>query len=65
VESVEGGLAPVSYRERLRALGPSNRLDHGKQAKGGSEVEALSHAHGAARSRGRLGLIQRATASSG
>ncbi|MHB8530713.1 MAG: DUF2849 domain-containing protein, partial [Caulobacteraceae bacterium] len=65
VQEVEGGVAPVSYRERLRALGPTNRLDHGKQAQGGADVEMLSHAHGAGRSTGRLGLIKRPTASSG
>ena len=53
------GPVPVSYRERLRALGPTNRLDHGKQAEGGADIEALSHAHGAARSTGRLSLIKR------
>ncbi len=59
VEPVEGGLAPVSYRERLRALGPTNKLDHGKQAAGGAEVERLAHAGGAARSSGRVNLIKR------
>ncbi len=53
------GPVPVSYRERLRALGPTNRTDHGKQAEGGAEVEALAHASGAARSTGRLDLIKR------
>ena len=59
VAPVEGGWAPVSYRERLRALGPSNRRDHGKQAEGGVAVEALLHATGAARSKGRVELIRR------
>ena len=59
VEPVEGGLAPVSYRERLRALGPSNKLRHGKQAQGGAAIERLAHAHGAARSSGRVNLIKR------
>ena len=65
VETVEGGLAPVSYRERIRALGPSNKPGHGKQAEGGEAIEVLLHAHGAARSTGRLALIKRPTASSG
>ncbi len=59
VEPVEGGLAPVSYRERLRALGPSNKLQHGKQAGGGAAIERLFRAHGAARSSGRVNLIKR------
>ena len=58
VES-EGLWAPVSYRERIRALGPTNHLHHGKQAEGGAMVEALQHAHGAARSTGRVNLIKR------
>ncbi len=57
VES-EGLWAPLSYRERIRALGPTN-LNHGKQAEGGAAVEALLHAHGAARSTGRVDLIKR------
>jgi sulfite reductase (NADPH) hemoprotein beta-component len=59
VAPVDGGFAPVSYRERLRALGPTNKPDHGKQALGGADVEALTHAHGAARSKGRVDLIRR------
>ena len=54
----EGLWAPVSYRERIRALGPTN-LNHGKQAEGGAAVEALMHAQGAARSTGRVDLIKR------
>jgi len=65
VEPVAGGFAPVSYRERLRALGPTNKLDHGKQALGGAEMDILNQAHGAARSTGRVNLIKRATAASG
>lgn len=53
------GPAPVSYRERLRALGPTNKPDHGKQAEGGADIEALTHATGAARSTGRVSLIKR------
>jgi hypothetical protein len=59
VAPVDGGVAPVSYRERLRALGPTNHHDHGKQAEGGAAVEALLHATGAARSKGRVDLIRR------
>ena len=54
-----GFWTPVSYRERIRALGPSNHERHGKQADGGDAVEALRHAHGAARSSGRVNLIRR------
>lgn len=57
VES-QGLWAPLSYRERIRALGPTN-LNHGKQAEGGAAIEALQHAHGAARSTGRVDLIKR------
>ena len=53
------GLVPLSYRERLRALGPTNKPEHGKQAEGGSVVDALNHAHTAARSTGRVNLIKR------
>jgi len=55
----EGVWTPLSYRERLKALGPTNRLDHGKQVEGGAVIEALSHAHTAARSTGRVNLIKR------
>ena len=54
----EGLWAPLSYRERIRALGPSN-LPHGKQTEGGPAIEALLHAHGASRSTGRVDLIKR------
>ena len=57
VES-EGLWAPVSYRERIRALGPTN-LNHGKQTAGGAVVAALQNAHGGARSKGRVDLIKR------
>jgi hypothetical protein len=57
IEVVEG--APLSYRERLRALGPTNRPDHGKQAAGGADIARLLSAHGAARSTGRVNLIRR------
>jgi sulfite reductase (NADPH) hemoprotein beta-component len=59
LEPSEGHWAPVSYRERVRALGPTNHPEHGKQAEGGEFVSALQHAHGAARSTGRVNLIKR------
>ena len=46
-------------RERVRALGPTNHPHHGKQAEGGAAIEALQHASGAARSKGRVNLIKR------
>ena len=55
----DDGWAPLSYRERIRCLGPSNHPQHGKQALGGADIEALVHAHGAARSSGRVNLIKR------
>lgn len=54
-----GFWTPVSYRERIRALGPSNHEHHGKQSGGGEAVDALRQAHGAARSSGRVNLIRR------
>ena len=51
--------APLSYRERIRCLGPTNHPQHGKQAEGGADIEALAHAEGAARSSGRVNLIKR------
>ena len=59
VSAVDGGVVPVSYRERLRALGPTNKPDHGKQAGGGADIALLATAHGAARSKGRVDLIRR------
>jgi hypothetical protein len=59
IAPVEDGYAPVAYRERLRALGPTNLLNHGKQAEGGHDVELIAHAVGAARSGGRVNLIKR------
>jgi hypothetical protein len=53
------GYAPLSYRERIRALGPTNHPQHGKQAEGGADIAALVHAAGAARSTGRVNLIKR------
>ena len=57
--AADGRWAPVSYRERIRALGPTNEPTHGKQAEGGAAVEALRQAAGAARSTGRVDLIRR------
>jgi hypothetical protein len=59
VAELDGGAAPIAYRERLRALGPTNKLEHGKQAAGGAAVDILAHAHGSARSTGRVNLIKR------
>ena len=55
----EGAWAPLSFRERIRALGPTNKPEHGKKTEGGEAIEALLHAHGAARSKGRIELIRR------
>jgi hypothetical protein len=51
--------APLSFRERVRALGPTNKPEHGKKTEGGEAIEALLHAHSAARSKGRVDLIRR------
>jgi hypothetical protein len=61
IDLVQGdqGLAPLSYRERIRCLGPTNHPQHGKQADGGPDIAALVAAHGAARSTGRVNLIKR------
>ena len=53
------GWAPVAYRERLRALGPTNTPQHGKQAEGGRDVEVLAQASGSAHTTGRINLIKR------
>lgn len=56
---LEDGVAvPTSYRERVRALGPTIHPDMGKQAEGGTVVQALRAHAGGARSSGRLGLIR-------
>ena len=56
---LEDGVAiPTSYRERVRALGPTVHPDMGKQAEGGPVVQALRAHAGGARSSGRLGLIR-------
>ena len=59
VAAVDGLPVPTSYRERIRALGPTIHPDMGPQAEGGVLVRALQQAKGAARSSGRLGLIRR------
>jgi hypothetical protein len=59
VAETNGGITPVSYRERLRALGPTNEPGHGKQAAGGADIVLLAGASGAARSKGRVDLIRR------
>ncbi|MBV9995783.1 MAG: DUF2849 domain-containing protein [Caulobacteraceae bacterium] len=55
----DAGYAPLSFRERVRALGPTNKPEHGKKTEGGEGIEALLHATGAARSKGRVELIRR------
>ncbi|MBV8593125.1 MAG: DUF2849 domain-containing protein [Caulobacteraceae bacterium] len=59
VSEEDGAFAPVSYRERVRAMGPTNKPGHGKQAAGGADIAILAGAHGAARSKGRVELIRR------
>jgi hypothetical protein len=59
IDLVADGSAPVSFRERIRALGPTDHLELGKPAVGGAAIDAIQHAHGAARSTGRLSLIRR------
>ena len=53
------GYAPLSYRERVRALGPTNKPEHGKKTEGGEAIEALLHAAGVGRSKGRIDKIKR------
>ena len=59
VADASDGAAPVAYRERLRALGPTNTPQHGKQALGGHDIDVIAHASGVARSGGRTNLIKR------
>ena len=59
VEQIDGHWVPIAYRERLRALGPSNHPQHGKQADGDADVEALLAVTTSARSAGRVKLIKR------
>ncbi len=58
-ERVDGHWLPIAYRERLRALGPSNHPQHGKQADGDADVDALRAVTASARSAGRVKLIKR------
>ena len=51
--------APLSFRERVRALGPTNKPEHGKKTEGGEAIDALLHAHGVGRSKGRIDKIRR------
>ncbi len=55
----DGAWAPLSFRERVRALGPTNKPEHGKKTEGGEAIEALLHAHGVGRSKGRIDKIKR------
>ena len=61
IDVIDGGAgwAPLSYRERVRALGPTNHPQHGKQADGDADVDALRAVTGSARSTGRVKLIKR------
>jgi hypothetical protein len=59
VEQIDGRWVPIAFRERLRALGPSNHQQHGKQADGDADVKALQAADFVARSAGRVKLIKR------
>jgi sulfite reductase (NADPH) hemoprotein beta-component len=59
VKIEDGQPVPTSYRERVRALGPTIHPEMGKQAEGGPIIEAIQKAAGAARSSGRLSLIRR------
>jgi hypothetical protein len=58
VQETPEGVAPVAYRERVRALGPTNHPQHGKQAEGANLAALTADAH-RARSTGRLSLIKR------
>jgi hypothetical protein len=56
----QGGIfVPVSYRERLRALGPTNEPTHGKQAQGGPEIAAWAKAVGGGHTSGRIDLLRK------
>ena len=58
--ATQAGIAvPVSYRERLRALGPTNEPTHGKQAEGGKEIQALINAVGGGHTEGRKDLLRK------
>ncbi len=59
VTEQDGVTVPVSYRERLRALGPTNEPTHGKQAQGGPEIAALINAVGSGHTSGRIDLLRK------
>jgi hypothetical protein len=59
VTEFEGLPVPVSYRERLRALGPTNEPNHGKQAAGGPEIAALTKATAGGHTTGRIDLLRK------
>ena len=52
------GPVPTAFRERVKATGPQNHPQHGKQADGGADIDAIRHAQGVARSAGRHNLIK-------
>jgi sulfite reductase (NADPH) hemoprotein beta-component len=52
------GPVPTAFRERVKATGPQNHPQHGKQAEGGADIDAIRHAQGVGRSAGRHGLIK-------
>ncbi len=52
------GPVPTAFRERVKATGPQNHPQHGKQAEGGADIDAIRHAEGASRSAGRHNLIK-------
>ena len=57
---MEGAVAvPISYRERVRALGPTIHPEMGRQAEGGEAVRVVLAAKGSGRSSGRISLIAR------
>lgn len=59
LEQTPEGPVPIAFRERVRALGPTNKPEHGKQADYAADAAALKHATGVARSAGRVNLIKR------
>jgi hypothetical protein len=44
VEIVDGEIVPLRLREKIRAAGPTNRLDLGKQARAGQARPAVARA---------------------
>ena len=52
------GPVPTAFRERVKATGPQNHPQHGKQAEGGKDIDAIRHAQGVSRSAGRHNLIK-------